>query len=244
MKKAILAVSFGTTIPEAEHTCIRPVEEALRTAYPDFVIRRAYTSGMIIRKLCRQNKTIDCVEEAIEKLESEGFDEIAIVPTTIIPGGEYDKILAAAKGHPVSEPLLADERDLDWCANLLAGIAASLDRPLLMMGHGTEHEADEIYARLRSKLPENIFLACLEGTYTLDSLLPALDALPGRKLAIMPLMLVAGSHARKHLTCESPDSWTSVLKDRGFDVSVRMQGLGALNDVQQRFIGKAARIIR
>ena len=29
MKKAILAVSFGTTYAEAEQTCIRPVEAAL-----------------------------------------------------------------------------------------------------------------------------------------------------------------------------------------------------------------------
>lgn len=244
MKKAILAVSFGTTLPEAERGCILPVEEALRRAYPGHEIRRAYTSRMIIRKLREQNRNIDGVGEAIAKLESESFDEISIVPTNIIPGGEYDKILAAAKNHPVSEPLLANERDLDWCANLLAVISASLDRPLLMMGHGTEHEADEIYARLRRKLPGNIFLACLEGTHTLESLLPALEALPGRKLAIMPLMLVAGSHARKHLSGESPDSWKSVLEAEGFGISVRMQGLGALNDVQQRFVEKAARIIR
>ena len=244
MKKALLAVSFGTTLPEAERNCILPVEKALQQAYPGHEIRRAYTSRMIIRKLREQNRSIDGVGEAIAKLESEGFDEIAIIPTNIIPGGEYDKILTAAKNHPVSEPLLADERDLDWCADLLTGIAASSERPLLMMGHGTEHEADEIYARLRRKLPGNIFLACLEGTYTLESLLPELESLPGRKLALMPLMLVAGSHARKHLSGDSPDSWKSVLEAKGFTVSVRMQGLGALNDVQQRFVGKAARILR
>ena len=40
MKKAILAVSFGTTYAEAEQTCIRPVEAALAAAYPDWEVRR------------------------------------------------------------------------------------------------------------------------------------------------------------------------------------------------------------
>ena len=41
MKKAILAVSFGTTYAEAEQTCIRPVEAALAAgAYPISLGRR------------------------------------------------------------------------------------------------------------------------------------------------------------------------------------------------------------
>lgn len=51
MKKAILAVSFGTSYAEAEATCIRPVEDALRASYPEYDVHRAFTSRIIMRKL-------------------------------------------------------------------------------------------------------------------------------------------------------------------------------------------------
>ena len=54
MKKAIVTVSFGTTYAQAEQTCIRPVEQALAAAYPDWQVRRAYTARIVLRRLREQ----------------------------------------------------------------------------------------------------------------------------------------------------------------------------------------------
>lgn len=241
MKKAILAVSFGTSYAEAEAGCIRPVEDALRAAFPGYDVHRAFTSRMIVRKLRRQGTVIESEEEALDRLSAEGYDEIIVVPTHIIPGGEYEKVCTAAKGFRLSAPLLNEEADLDWIADVLEAVAAEEGRPLLMMGHGTDHDADEIYAHLRKRLPENVFLACAEGELTLDTLLPKLDSLSAKQLTLMPLMLVAGAHARSGLAGDGADSWKSILESRGFGIRVRMQGLGALAQVQQRFVEKARR---
>ena len=56
----------------------------------------------------------------------------------------------------------------------------------------------------------------------------------------MPLMLVAGDHARNDLAGEG-DSWKTRLENRGFDVSVRMRGLGSMEAVQQRMVQKVRR---
>ena len=237
MKKAILAVSFGTSHEEAIESCIRPVEDALRSAFPEHSVFRAFTSRMILHKLRSRGVFIESEEEAITRLKNEGYDEIFVVPTHIIPGNEYEKVRAAAAGLPLSAPLLAEESDLVWIAEVLRTIAEQEGRPLLLLGHGTDHSADEIYARLREKLPGNVFLACLEGRYTLNTLLPRLDSLPEKKLVLMPLMLVAGSHARRALSDAVPDSWVSILRSRGFDVRVRMQGLGSLPEVQHHLAG-------
>ena len=53
-------------------------------------------------------------------------------------------------------------------------------------------------------------------------------------------MLVAGDHAHNDLAGEEEDSWKSILEARGFRVSVRMQGLGAEEAIQQRFCQKVA----
>ena len=74
-------------------------------------------------------------------------------------------------------------------------------------------------------------------------LLPRLDALKEKKLALAPLMLVAGDHAHNDLAGGDEDSWLSILTGRGFDVTVRMQGLGADEKVQARFVEKVGRAL-
>lgn len=243
MKKAILAVSAGTTHAEAERSCIRPVEDALRAAFPGWEVHRAFTSRIIARRLRERGAIVESETEALARLTEEGYGEIVVAPTHIIPGGEYEKALAAAAGRRISAPLLADDADLDWMAALLAQIADEESRPLLLMGHGTDHVADEIYARLQQKLGEHIFIACTKGGRTLSGLLPRLRRLPGRTVTLMPLMLAAGSHAAKDLAGENDGSWKTILENEGFDVRVRMQGLGALDAVQRRFVEKVRRVL-
>jgi sirohydrochlorin cobaltochelatase len=153
-------------------------------------------------------------------------------------------VLAVADGLPVSAPLLDTEGDLEWMAGLLDGIAAAEGRTLLVMGHGTDHAADETYARLRTVLTDRVKLACVEGRHALEGILDALEAVPGKALTLMPLMLVAGDHAMNDLAGDAPDSWKNILLSRGFDVRARLTGLGALEPVQRRFVEKAGAALK
>ena len=239
MQNTIIAVSFGTTHADAEASCIRPVEDALRAAFPDWAVCRAWTSRMIARRLKARGEDVENETEALARLRAAGAERIAFVPTHMIRGQEYERVVAAAEGLPVSAPLLDDEADLEWMAALLDGIAASESRALLVMGHGTDHAADATYARLRERLTDRVRLACVEGEYALDGILDDLDALPERAVTLMPLMLVAGDHAKHDLAGDEPESWKSRLLARGFDVRARLEGLGALEAVQRRFVEKA-----
>ena len=239
MKKAIIVVSFGTTHPDAEASCIRPVEQALAGAFPDREVCRAWTSRIIARRLAARGEVVENEVEALSRLRREGCGDILFVPTHMIRGQEYARVTAVADGLPVSAPLLDTDGDLKWMAALLDGIAAQEGRTLLVMGHGTDHAADETYARLRGALTGRVKLACVEGRYALDGILDELDAVPGKALTLMPLMLVAGDHARNDLAGDEPDSWKNILLNRGFDVRIRLTGLGALEAVQRRFVEKA-----
>lgn len=241
MKKAIIAVSFGTTHVDAEQNCIRPVEDALRRAFPDREVRRAWTSRMICRRLKERGEDVENEAEALARLREEGYDEILFVPTHMIPGREYRRVTEAAGGLPVSEPLLAGDGDLKWMADLLDDIARQEGRTLLVMGHGTEDAADVTYARLREALTERVKLACVEGKYALEGIMDELERVPDKALTLMPLMLVAGDHAKNDLAGDDGDSWQSRLRARGFDTRARLTGLGAMEAVQQRFVEKARR---
>jgi sirohydrochlorin cobaltochelatase len=244
MKKAIIVVSFGTTHADAEASCIRPVERALAAAFPDRDVHRAWTSRIIARRLATRGETVENETEALARLRAEGCGDIAFVCTHMIRGKEYERVLAVADGLPVSAPLLDTEGDLEWMAGLLDGIAAAEGRTLLVMGHGTDHAADETYARLRTVLTDRVKLACVEGRHALEGILDALEAVPGKALTLMPLMLVAGDHAMNDLAGDAPDSWKNILLSRGFDVRARLTGLGALEPVQRRFVEKAGAALK
>lgn len=243
MRKALGIVSFGTSCKDAELSCIRPVERAIAEAFADREIYRAFTSRIIVRRLKERGETVENETELLERLRAEGCGEIALAATHVIPGLEYEKLLRAADGLKVSEPLIANGEDELWMAALLEGIAAEEGRTLLAMGHGADHAADEAYSRIRRKLSGRAFIACAEGECTLETILPELESLSEKKVVLMPMMLVAGVHAQSGLAGDGEQSWRSILEARGFDVRVRMQGLGALKAVQQRYVEKVRRAV-
>ena len=90
-KKAILVVSFGTSVNETRKKTIDRIEADIRNANPDAAIYRAWTSKMIIRKLKeRDGVTIHTVKEAMEAMIQDGIRELIVQPTHIINGIEND----------------------------------------------------------------------------------------------------------------------------------------------------------
>ena len=242
MKKAIGIVSFGTSHKDAELSCICPVEQAIAEAFPEREVFRAFTSRIIARIMKKRGENVENEQEMLERLKAEGYEDIVLVTTHVIPGFEYEKLTSIAEGMKVSEPLIVSEEDEAWMASLLEGIAAEEGRTLLVMGHGTDHAADGTYARIQKKMPQNVFVGCAEGARTLENILPELEALQKKEVVLMPMMLVAGDHAKNDLAGDDEDSWKSILTEKGFDVRVRMQGLGALKAVQQRYVEKVRKV--
>ena len=72
-EKELLVVSFGTSYAQTREKTIGAIEEDFRSAFPEYTIRRAFTSKMIIKKLReRDGIEVDTVAQALEKLEAEG----------------------------------------------------------------------------------------------------------------------------------------------------------------------------
>ena len=91
-KKAILAVSFGTSFHETREKTIDRIEADLAAAYPEYTLYRAWTSKMIITKLKKRDGiVIPTVAEAVEQMISDGVQELIVQPTHIINGIENDR---------------------------------------------------------------------------------------------------------------------------------------------------------
>ena len=248
MKKAILAVSFGTSYPDTLLKTIAATEQALAEAFPDWEVRRAFTSGMIIRKLKeRDGVEIENVSQAMDRLEQEGYTHVAVQSTHVMHGEEYEKMLSQLEPYrlrmqiSVGMPLLHSEGDYTSVAQALLNWLPPLDadEALVLMGHGTTHFANSAYAQMEHMLQglcDRVYLATVEGYPALDSVQRQLAKRPEiRRLMLAPFMLVAGDHAQNDMSGDE-DSWAEQLKNAGYPVRCILQGLGECPAIRALFV--------
>lgn len=240
--KAILAVSFGTSVPGAEAAIVN-MENALRAEFPDREFRRAYTSRIICRKLAREGRPVPGPEEALEELAAAGVRDVLIQPTHLTPGDEYDKLCRIAEGYRgrfarmrISAPLIVCPEDLNAVADaVLAHYPPQEGRALLLMGHGSGHIANMIYPALqtafRLKGADSVLVGTVEGWPGFSDCLAQLRRGPWKSVELAPLMLVAGDHTMNDMAGDGPESWRSLLEAEGYAVSCRLEGVGMWDEV-------------
>ena len=250
MKTALLVVSFGTTHLDTLEKTIQATENTLAAAFPEYAVYRAFTSGVVRKRLMSKYEiSVDSVEEALARISRDGFDAVIVLPTLLIPGEEYDKLhasVSAAAGMmqvSVCKPLLHCEKDLDDIIRILhEAYPTADDTVLLLMGHGTEHSANDRYIRLAEKMRSypgcTMRLCTVEGTPSFEDAINELTQMPQRQINVAPLMFVAGDHAKNDMAGEEPDSLRSLLSENSFSVECRLQGLGEIEAVQQMYASK------
>ena len=150
---------------------------------------------------------------------------------------------ASANGMQIAigKPLLCSEEDMDAMILLLQkAYPIEDDTILLLMGHGTEHSANDIYIRLADKMKNTSMRLCtVEGTPSFTDVMEELSAQPQRKVQLAPMLFVAGDHAKNDMAGDEPDSLRSMLKAKGYAVSCAIQGLGELADIRNMYVEKA-----
>ncbi|WP_413740993.1 sirohydrochlorin cobaltochelatase [Sodalis sp. RH15] len=249
MKKALLTVSFGTTYRDARVRNIDACERRLAGAFPDRTPFRAFTSGMVLRKLAqRDGLIIDTPAQALERLWQQGYKDVAIQSLHIIHGDEYEKLVRHASSWDgrfealfIGAPLLNHQRDYGRLIGALRAQMPSLadDERVVFMGHGTGHPAFSAYACLDHMLDaEGIpaLVGAVESYPDLDLVIARLKRQRVRTVHLMPLMLVAGDHAVNDMASDDPGSWKSRLEQAGYHCRCHLQGLGENPLIQQMFV--------
>ena len=249
-KKALLVVSFGTSFDEALPAIVN-IEETCKKAFPEYDFFRAFTSGMIIRKLKRtRQQIIYSPEEIMEQLAGAGYEEVICQPTHIINGMEYEKMMNMLAPYKakiplirVGTPLLTEEEDYKKACEIVMKeikLPMAEDEAFVLMGHGTEHFANSAYCQFENMLRdlgyENTYVGTVEGFPGLDYVIRRLKLRQIKKVYLMPLMIVAGDHARNDLAGAEEDSWDSILKAEGFETQIILKGLGEIDAIAEMFV--------
>ena len=257
-KPVLLAVSFGSSYNETRDVTIGAVEAALQEAYPEYEVRRAFTSQIVIDILEEREKLeIDNVIEAMDRLVADGVKEVVIQPTHVMPGFEYDDVMAEIAAYAdkfdsmkVGDPLLTSDKDYDAVVASLVAETAEYNvagTAVVFMGHGTHHEANSTYARLEKRLHAagytNYFVGTVEGAPLIDDVIESVKATDAKKVVLLPLMIVAGDHANNDMAGDEEDSWKTAFTNAGYEVECVLKGLGQYEGVQNLLVAHAGKAI-
>ncbi|MCT4606036.1 MAG: sirohydrochlorin cobaltochelatase [Marinisporobacter sp.] len=252
----MLVVSFGTSYADTRKLTIEAVEEKIDKAFPEYEVRRAFTSNIIIKKLKdRDNISIDTPEEALNKMKEEGFEEVVVQPLHVIAGAEYNDVLEVVKKYEetfktikIGTPILNTPADYKTAVEALKAQLPEIKegQAVVVMGHGTHHPANASYACLQSAIDDeglNVFVGTVEGYPELDDVIEKLKEKKVKEVTLMPYMLVAGDHASNDMAGDEEDSWKTILKGEGFTVNTYLHGLGENAKYQDIYVEHAKKAI-
>jgi sirohydrochlorin cobaltochelatase len=243
-KVGILLVAFGSSQPSAQ-VSFENIDNNTRAAYPGIPVRWAYTSHIIRKKLAKQGKHLDSPEVALAKMQDEGFTHVAVQSLHTIGGAEYHDLrrtvgaFRAMDGFQrilLGNPLLATQEDMQLAVAAILKTIPKLRQKgdaVVLMGHGTHHPSNAFYAALMWQLQlkdPNIFVGTVEGYPEADDIREILLQKKIKKVYLMPLMSVAGDHAKNDMAGEEDDSWKSIFTKAGIQCVPILKGTAEYQD--------------
>lgn len=277
----IIVASFGTSFNGSRTADIGEIEKAVAEAYPDWSVRRAFTSQIIINHIqARDGVAIDNVEQALQRAVDNEVKNLVIQPTLLMRGAEYDELIATVENYKdefeslaVGEPILGEvgsdatainaEKEAAAKAVVNAAVAsaeaesigalASDGTALVLMGHGTSHEAKVTYHQMQTQMDKlgytNVFVGTVEGEPEgtgCAEVIEAVNKAGYNNVILRPFMIVAGDHANNDMAGSDEDSWLSQFEASGdFDkIDIQMEGMGSIADVHKICIEHIAAAIK
>lgn len=178
--RRIVVASHGTTYADARAHDIGAVERAVQAAYPGWVVRRAFTSQPIIDRIrANGGEKVDNLGQVLQRAVDEGARTLVILPTHLLRGAEYERLVATADRFrnmmtiAIAEPLLGVAGANVGTANpnpslraVTEAVATATARDagydsvlaaaedgcaLVLVGHGSVHEASAVYDQMQTE---------------------------------------------------------------------------------------------
>jgi sirohydrochlorin cobaltochelatase len=237
-KTGILLVAFGSSEASAQ-VSFENIDKKVKAAFPKIPVRWAYTSHIIRKKLAKQGKHLDSPEVALAKMLDEKFTHVAVQSLHTIGGEEYHDLCRTVNAFQImggfqklitGYPLMSTSNDMEKTTAAVLGVIPKdrkKNEAVVLMGHGTPHPSNAFYAALMFQLQlqdPNIFVGTVEGYPAIDLITSLLLKKKIKKAYLIPLMSVAGDHAKNDMAGDEDDSWKSILTKAGIQCVPILKG--------------------
>ncbi len=244
----LLVVSFGTSFNDSRRLTIGAIEETLEESFPEWSVRRGFTSQIIIDHVAsRDGEIIDNVEEALSRAADNGVKRLVVQPTHLMDGFEYNDLIGevamygdAFEQIAIGRPLLDTDEDFEKVAQIITQETADYDdgqTAIVFMGHGTEAESNGVYAKMQEVLDEggyeHYYIGTVEAEPAVEDVIEAVKQGDYTKVVLEPLMIVAGDHANNDMAGDEEDSWKSLFEAEGYEVTCILRGLGEMEPIRE-----------
>ena len=247
-KAALLMVHFGTTYDDTRSKTIDAINAQAADSFPQFELREAWTSRIIIRKLKARGIEKLTPLEALLRLRADGFTKVVVQSTTLLDGAEMESLRRdVASVAPffedirIGNPLLYSVGDCEKVAGILAARHSSQADTrkrahVVLVGHGTYTPATATYSQMDHLMRASgnglFHVTTLEGYPTYDTVLAELKEAKARKVTLIPFLFVAGDHANNDISVE----WKEAMEAEGMQVECILEGLGEIAEIQEMYL--------
>lgn len=242
-RAALLITHYGSSDAQTRALTLDVVTREMQEKFPQLEVREAYISPIVRKKLAKAGVHKDSPTDALLKLRAEGFQKVYIQSTTLIEGSEMtsvrrdaNKVSPFFKEVKVGNPLLYSVEDCEKVIDILTAEKAGKKEDIVYVGHGNRLPSTATYAMLDFMMKahglKNFHVSTIEGYPTLESTLGQLKETRPKTVTLIPLLLVCGNHTKEDIA----GIWKSELEKQGYQVNVRMQGLGENAAIRQLYM--------
>lgn len=250
----LMVISFGTSYNDSRRLTIGAIEGAMEEAFPDWSVRRGFTSQIIIDHVkSRDGVAIDNVGEALDRAVDNGVKTLVVQPTHLMDGLEYNDVVDEVAQYAdafdqiaIGKPLLTSDEDFQTVMEIITAETAEYDdgkTAICFMGHGTEAESNQVYGKMQELLTEagfeHYYVGTVEAEPSLDDVLALVQEGEYTRVVLMPLMIVAGDHANNDMAGDEEGSWKTTFEGAGYEVVPVVKGLGEMEGIQELLVQHA-----
>lgn len=237
---AILIVHFGSSHADARQKSLDTFTKEVQAAYPNYEVREAYSSRIILRILRQKGIKKMNPEQMLMQLYLDGYTHVVVQTTSIIHGSEVGTLRHDIfnmkkffKEIRLGKPLLYHVEDAQKTVRIITQ-GLDDDKVYLFGGHGTHHPITASYAMVDMMLKEqghaNMYVATVEGYPEFKTIAKQIkEHQAGKEVHILPLMFVAGDHAKNDLQ----NDWCKILEQEGIKATAILKGLGEYPEIRQ-----------
>lgn len=245
-KNALFMVHFGTTHDDTRELTINRMNEKFSENFKDYDLFEAYTSRIVLKKLRDRNILKNHPLKVLEMLEKQGYENIIVQSSHIIPGIEYENLLEELSAYKnkfksikIGKPLLYNVIDYKKVVEAIQEeyVPKNKKEALVLVCHGTDSPVGAAYALIEYVFDEygheNVYVVSTKEYPLMETLIKKLKKDGIEEVVMAPFMFVAGEHAKNDMAGDFKEE----LEENGFKVNkVFLKGLGEFEEIQNIYL--------